>query len=73
LNNFAAVWSLNLLRRKKLLSCEDIQDDTIINVARFCFGLNMFTTLPLELFVCREVCFVPGMMLIALTDGVTYR
>ncbi|KAF8625424.1 hypothetical protein AX15_005386 [Amanita polypyramis BW_CC] len=30
-------------------------DDTIINVARFCFGLNMFTTLPLELFVCREV------------------
>lgn len=31
------------------------QDDTLINVARFCFGLNMFTTLPLELFVCREV------------------
>ncbi|KAK2463274.1 hypothetical protein APHAL10511_004929 [Amanita phalloides] len=30
-------------------------NDTIINVARFCFGLNMFTTLPLELFVCREV------------------
>ncbi|KAF7315652.1 Aa-trans domain-containing protein [Mycena indigotica] len=30
-------------------------DDTLINVARFCFGLNMFTTLPLELFVCREV------------------
>ncbi|KZT70955.1 hypothetical protein DAEQUDRAFT_724705 [Daedalea quercina L-15889] len=30
-------------------------DDTVINVARFCFGLNMFTTLPLELFVCREV------------------
>ncbi|KAG8213682.1 amino acid transporter [Butyriboletus roseoflavus] len=29
--------------------------DTLINVARFCFGLNMFTTLPLELFVCREV------------------
>ncbi|KAF7792391.1 hypothetical protein EIP86_003428 [Pleurotus ostreatoroseus] len=29
--------------------------DTFINVARFCFGLNMFTTLPLELFVCREV------------------
>ncbi|TFK26467.1 amino acid transporter [Coprinopsis marcescibilis] len=28
---------------------------TLINVARFCFGLNMFTTLPLELFVCREV------------------
>lgn len=30
-------------------------DNTFINVARFCFGLNMFTTLPLELFVCREV------------------
>jgi len=29
-------------------------DDAVINVARFCFGLNMFTTLPLELFVCRE-------------------
>ncbi|KAI0769606.1 amino acid transporter [Trametes elegans] len=35
-------------------------NDTLINIARFCFGLNMFTTLPLELFVCREVidqCF----------------
>ena len=32
-----------------------MQDDTLINIARFCFGLNMFTTLPLELFVCREV------------------
>lgn len=31
------------------------QDDILINVARFCFGMNMFTTLPLELFVCREV------------------
>ncbi|KIJ39913.1 hypothetical protein M422DRAFT_174440 [Sphaerobolus stellatus SS14] len=30
-------------------------DDTLINVARFCFGMNMFTTFPLELFVCREV------------------
>lgn len=29
--------------------------DTIVNVARFCFGLNMFSTLPLECFVCREV------------------
>ncbi|KFX88492.1 hypothetical protein V490_07593 [Pseudogymnoascus sp. VKM F-3557] len=26
-----------------------------VNVARFCFGLNMLTTLPLEAFVCREV------------------
>ncbi|RUS32493.1 amino acid transporter [Jimgerdemannia flammicorona] len=31
------------------------QNDFIINIARFCFGLNMFTTLPLETFVCREV------------------
>lgn len=31
------------------------EDDLLINVARFCFGFNMFTTLPLELFVCREV------------------
>ncbi|KDQ53489.1 hypothetical protein JAAARDRAFT_39173 [Jaapia argillacea MUCL 33604] len=30
-------------------------NDALINVARFCFGMNMFTTLPLELFVCREV------------------
>ncbi|CAG8446355.1 5637_t:CDS:2 [Cetraspora pellucida] len=30
-------------------------NDVIINIARFCFGFNMFTTLPLELFVCREV------------------
>ncbi|KAF8274551.1 AAAP amino acid permease [Lactarius quietus] len=30
-------------------------DDILINIARICFGLNMFTTLPLELFVCREV------------------
>ncbi|OBT85548.1 hypothetical protein VE02_05385 [Pseudogymnoascus sp. 03VT05] len=27
----------------------------IVNLARFCFGLNMLTTLPLEAFVCREV------------------
>ena len=29
----------------------------MINIARLCFGLNMFTTLPLEVFVCREVRF----------------
>lgn len=29
--------------------------DTVANVARFCFGFNMLTTLPLEIFVCREV------------------
>lgn len=28
--------------------------DLAINIARVCFGLNMFTTLPLECFVCRE-------------------
>jgi sodium-coupled neutral amino acid transporter 11 len=30
-------------------------DDVMANIARFCFGLNMVTTLPLEIFVCREV------------------
>lgn len=30
-------------------------DNTMVNVARLCFGLNMLTTLPLEAFVCREV------------------
>ncbi|GAA5986499.1 hypothetical protein JCM10908_003777 [Rhodotorula pacifica] len=39
------------------------EDDWLINLARACFGLNMFTTLPLEAFVCREVAetyFWPG-------------
>ncbi|ODQ67147.1 vacuolar amino acid transporter 2 [Nadsonia fulvescens var. elongata DSM 6958] len=30
-------------------------DDVYANLARFCFGFNMLTTLPLEIFVCREV------------------
>ncbi|KAL2867896.1 putative amino acid transporter [Aspergillus lucknowensis] len=30
-------------------------DNTLINIARLCFGLNMLTTLPLEAFVCRSV------------------
>ncbi|OJJ44738.1 hypothetical protein ASPZODRAFT_134849 [Penicilliopsis zonata CBS 506.65] len=30
-------------------------DNIMINIARFCFGLNMLTTLPLEAFVCRSV------------------
>ncbi|KAI9829022.1 MAG: hypothetical protein M1832_000045 [Thelocarpon impressellum] len=30
-------------------------DNIMVNIARFCFGLNMLTTLPLEAFVCREV------------------
>lgn len=40
------------------LGNDNSQTDSLINVARFCFGLNMFTTLPLELFVCREVCHI---------------
>lgn len=32
-------------------------DNSMVNVARLCFGLNMLTTLPLEGFVCREVMF----------------
>lgn len=34
------------------------QNDVMANIARFCFGLNMLTTLPLEIFVCRQVIFV---------------
>lgn len=30
-------------------------DDPIVNIARFCFGLNMLTTFPLEIFVLRDV------------------
>ncbi|CEG71051.1 Putative Genomic scaffold, msy_sf_7 [Rhizopus microsporus] len=30
-------------------------DNILINIARLAFGLNMFTTIPLEAFVCREV------------------
>jgi sodium-coupled neutral amino acid transporter 11 len=33
------------------------RDNVMVNIARFCFGLNMLTTLPLEAFVCREVMF----------------
>ncbi|BFZ54392.1 hypothetical protein PYCC9005_001427 [Savitreella phatthalungensis] len=34
--------------------------DVLVILARFCFGFNCFTTLPIEAFVCREVvvnCF----------------
>lgn len=31
------------------------ENDTFVNIARFAFGVNMFTTFPLEAFVCREV------------------
>ena len=30
-------------------------NDNWINIARFCFGLNMLTTFPLEIFVVRDV------------------
>lgn len=30
-------------------------DDKAVNIARFCFGFNMLTTFPLELFVLRDV------------------
>ncbi|KAF5856291.1 hypothetical protein ETB97_007619 [Aspergillus alliaceus] len=30
-------------------------DNIMVNIARFCLGLNMLTTLPLEAFVCRSV------------------
>lgn len=30
-------------------------DDWVVNIARLCFGLNMITTLPLEIYVAREV------------------
>ncbi|ODV87609.1 hypothetical protein CANARDRAFT_6132 [[Candida] arabinofermentans NRRL YB-2248] len=30
-------------------------DDWVANIARFCFGLNMLTTFPLEIFVVRAV------------------
>jgi hypothetical protein len=44
-----------LSRRRRILTFLFLQTDTLINVARLCFGLNMFTTSPLEAFVCREV------------------
>jgi sodium-coupled neutral amino acid transporter 11 len=31
------------------------ENDTMVNIARLAFGINMFTTFPLEAFVCREV------------------
>lgn len=38
-------------------------DNTMVTIARLCFGFNMLTTLPLEAFVCREVMlnyYFPG-------------
>ena len=45
----------------------------LVNLARFCFGLNMLTTLPLEAFVCREVMvnyFWPDAAEVEAVDGV---
>jgi sodium-coupled neutral amino acid transporter 11 len=56
LNNFSLV---GFSRRSSPIAFTDLhnsKNDSLINFARFCFGMNMFTTLPLELFVCREVC-----------------
>ncbi|KAG1465634.1 hypothetical protein G6F46_003899 [Rhizopus delemar] len=33
-------------------------DNVLINIARLSFGLNMFTTIPLEAFVCRELSYL---------------
>ncbi|KAI8819902.1 transmembrane amino acid transporter protein superfamily [Fimicolochytrium jonesii] len=33
------------------------RDHLLINLARLCFGANMFLTFPLECFVCREVIY----------------
>ncbi|KAK6200031.1 transmembrane amino acid transporter protein-domain-containing protein [Scheffersomyces amazonensis] len=46
--NFGDATKGNLLNNFK-------SDDNWINVARFCFGLNMLTTFPLEIFVVRDV------------------
>ncbi|KAI0256086.1 amino acid transporter [Lactifluus subvellereus] len=57
LNNFSPVSPPSALSDPWLahLILFYLENDTLINIARFAFGLNMFTTLPLELFVCREV------------------
>lgn len=46
--NFGANTKGNILNNFK-------SSDQWINVARFCFGLNMLTTFPLEIFVVRDV------------------
>lgn len=33
------------------------ENDWVINIARVCFGLNMLTTFPLEIFVVRQVTY----------------
>ncbi|CAN3356444.1 vacuolar amino acid transporter 2 [Diutina catenulata] len=44
-------------------------DDVWINIARFCFGLNMLTTFPLEIYVVRDV--LKDVVLTANEDGET--
>ncbi|KAI3403341.2 hypothetical protein KGF56_003929 [Candida oxycetoniae] len=46
--NFGNLTKGNILNNFK-------SNDNWINVARFCFGLNMLTTFPLEIFVVRDV------------------
>lgn len=46
--NFGGATKGNILNNFK-------SNDNWINVARFCFGLNMLTTFPLEIFVVRDV------------------
>lgn len=46
--NFGLMTKGNILNNFK-------SNDNWINIARFCFGLNMLTTFPLEIFVVRDV------------------
>ncbi|KAI5956435.1 hypothetical protein KGF54_000910 [Candida jiufengensis] len=46
--NFGSLTKGNILNNFK-------SSDNWINIARFCFGLNMLTTFPLEIFVVRDV------------------
>lgn len=52
--SFAGYWSFGNKTLSNILN-NFPASDLVVNIARFCFGLNMFTTLPLECFVCREV------------------
>ncbi|KAI5964306.1 uncharacterized protein KGF55_002248 [Candida pseudojiufengensis] len=46
-------------------------NDNWINIARFCFGLNMLTTFPLEIFVVRDVIKEILLSKKAATQGLT--
>lgn len=60
--NFGANTKGNILNNFK-------SNDFWVNVARFCFGLNMLTTFPLEIFVVRDV--LKDIVLIAEDGGST--